>query len=141
MDEKKKNKNKNKVKVKNKDEGINRRVIWLAGFTLFTALVWVALHSYHELARKDRMEDVEQLLTPLKPELKEEVLDKIRERKEYKLEEVEEFLRIEPTSIPTPAEEEEEIVVTESPEPTGAESEGAVATEAPEATESGGINE
>jgi hypothetical protein len=113
-------------KKKNKNEDINRRVIWLAGFTLFTALVWVALHSYHELARKDRMEDVEQLLIPLSSELKEGVLDKIRERKEYQLEEVEEFLKIEPTAIPTLSEIKGEVPV---------------ATETPEATESGGLNE
>ncbi len=85
-----------------------QRVIWLAGITLFTVFIWVALDSYHELVRRDRLEDVSQLLTPLNPELDEEIIEKIEQRREYELEEVDQYLKAEPTPEPTADEEEGE---------------------------------
>ncbi len=120
-----------------KKKTTNRRVIWIAGLTLFTALIWVALNSYHELARRDRIEGVEQLLTPINPELKEEVLEEIEERREYKIEEVEDFLKPKPTSTPVLEEESESEETAELEE-----SEEAIeGEEASESTEAGEIND
>lgn len=80
----------------------SRRVVQLAVLTLVTALVWVALNSYHELVKRDRMEGVEQLLTPLNPELQDEVLPKIKGKSEYKTEDIEKFLKVKPTSTASP---------------------------------------
>jgi len=77
------------------------RAVWIAGFTFLTALIWITLTSYHELVRKDRVEGVEQLLTPINPELDEEILQEISNRKEYQIDEVEEFIKAEPTLVPT----------------------------------------
>jgi hypothetical protein len=95
-------------------EAKNRqRVIWLAGITLFTVFIWVALDSYHELVRRDRLEDVSQLLTPIDPDLDEKIIEEIEQRREYKLEEVEEYLKSKPTAIPTIDDEETEEEIEE----------------------------
>ncbi len=115
---------KTKEKQLKKKENFDRRMVWLAGFTLFTAVVWVSLQSYHQLVKKDQLEDVEQLLTPINPNLNIEVLEKISGLKEYDLLEVSEYMKVEPTPEPLTG-EEGEIEETESLE----------------ATESGEINE
>ncbi len=118
---------------------INNRVFWIAGFTLLTALLLVALNSYRELVRRDRIEGVDQLLTPLKPELNDEVLSTIEQKKEYQLEEVNELLKAEPTAIPTPesspAGNQEVAESTPSGEPS------LTITSTPNATESGELDE
>lgn len=87
---------------------INRRIVWLAVLTLVTVLIWVSLDSYHQLVRRDRTDDVTQLLTPLNPDLESEVLDKIKQRREYQVEDVEDFLKPEIEPTPTVVEETEE---------------------------------
>jgi len=118
---------------------INNRVFWIAGLTLLTALILVALNSYRELVRRDRVEGVDQLLTPLKPELNDEVLNIIEQKKEYQLEEVNELLKTEPTAIPTPdlspTDGEDTNESTRSGEPS------LTITSTPEATDSGELDD
>ncbi len=94
---------------------INNRVVLLFIFTLVTVLIWVVLNSYHELVRRDRIEDVSQLLTPLDPSLEESVLDMIKNRREYSLGEVEDYLKPQPTptATPVPTVEVDEEEITE----------------------------
>jgi hypothetical protein len=65
-----------------------RRIMWLGVWTLVTSLVWVALESYHRLIEKEQTKKVGSLIDPVNPEIKAEVVAKIEERREYRLEEV-----------------------------------------------------
>lgn len=121
-------------KLKGKKK-FDRKFVWLAGLTLFTAIIWVSLQSYHQLIKKDQLEDVEQLLTPLNPNLNTEVLDKISGQKEYQIGEVAEFLRIEPTPAPFDEEEEEIEEAEETVETEEIESQPSEATQSGEANE------
>jgi hypothetical protein len=117
----------------------NNRVLWIAVFTLLTALLLVALNSYRELVRRDRIEGVDQLLTPLKPELNDEVLPTIEQKKEYQLEEVNELLKTEPTAIPTPDLSPTDSEDTNESTPSGEPS--LTITSTPEATDSGELDD
>jgi hypothetical protein len=118
---------------------VNNRIFWIAGLTLLTALILVALNSYRELARRDRIDGIDQLLTPLKPELNDEVLSTIEKRKEYQLEEVNELLKSEPTVIPTP--ELSPVESEESDESTPSGEPNLTITSTPNATDSGELND
>ena len=76
-------------------------MVFVIGITLFTALVWVALDSYHTITSRDRVKEVESLTKPLNPNLNFDTLDKIEAKKEYQPNEVETYL------IPTPTPSEE----------------------------------
>jgi len=79
-----------------------RKWIWLGAITLITTLIWVALDSYHQLVRADRLGTVKSLLRPLDPKLDSRVLEKIEARKEYQLSEVEKYIRLSVSPTPTP---------------------------------------
>ena len=66
----------------------NRRLIWLASFTLLTALIWTALDSYHQLVKKQQIGKVKSLIEPLDPHLSTDVLKSIEARKEYRINDV-----------------------------------------------------
>lgn len=88
-----------------------KKFILIGSITLITALVWVALDSYHQLVRQEQLEKVSDLIEPLDPHLNTEVLDQIEARKEYQVNEVEKFLL--PTATPTPASSLEENLAGE----------------------------
>lgn len=78
-----------------------KRLVSLGIITLITALIWVALDSYHQLVKQEQIKKVGDLIKPLDPHLNTEVLDQIETRKKYRLDEVEEFLLPTPTPAPT----------------------------------------
>jgi len=65
-----------------------RRITWIGIWTLTTSLIWVSLESYHRLIEKEQTKKVGSLIDPVNPEIKTEVVAKIEERREYKLEEI-----------------------------------------------------
>lgn len=88
-------------------------LIWLVGLTLVACLVWVSLQSYHYLVKQDRLEDVEQLLIPLDPNLRTDVLDKIEKLDEYHFDQVAEYLQTRPVREERAEEDIEEEMVDE----------------------------
>jgi len=79
-----------------------KKLVFVGAITLFTALVWVALGSYHQITSRERIQEVSDLLKPLNPQLDLDILDKIEAKREYQPAEVETFL----IPTPTPAEDE-----------------------------------
>lgn len=92
-----------------------KRLVSLGIITLITALIWVALDSYHQLVKQEQMRKVGDLIEPLDPNLNTEVLGQIETRKKYQLDEVEEFLLPTPTLVPTVSPELESIEEIGSP--------------------------
>jgi len=86
-----------------------KRLVLVGSITLITALVWVAIDSYHQLIKQEQLGKVGDLIEPLDPHLKTEVLDQIETRKEYQPNEVEKFLLPTATPVPTSPLEEGSI--------------------------------
>lgn len=88
----------------------SKRLVWVGCLTLATVLFWVALDSYRELVRKDKIEKLDYLLKPIKPQLESEVMDRVNQKKRYQIEEIDSFFQsqiLTPTSV---------LVATESGE-------------------------
>jgi len=85
-----------------------KQLIFVGAITLFTALVWISLDSYHQIASQERIQEVSDLIKPLNPKLDSNILDQIESRKEYQPAEVESLL------LPTPTPTEEGLSGSES---------------------------
>jgi len=101
-----------------------RKLILIGSITLLTALIWVALDSYHQLVKQEQLEKVGDLIEPLDPRLNTKVLDQIEARKEYQLSEVEKLLL--PTATPVPITSLGEELIEEASSPSGVTTESGI---------------
>jgi len=81
-----------------KSNKIPKRLVWLAVLTLLTALIWVALDSYHQLVEKDQLKKFNKLIKILNTELETDILTEIEARKEYQIDEIKEYFLPTPTA-------------------------------------------
>ncbi len=77
-----------------KQAKIAKEFILFGGFTLATVCVWVAMQGYYRLNQEylEKLKEESVELKPIDPNLPTGILEKIKERKEYSLEEAQAVL-------------------------------------------------
>lgn len=62
---------------------IVKRLSRIGILTLITTIVWISLEGYYQLVKREQFTKIQDLLAPINPKIRLDLLEKIEERQDY----------------------------------------------------------